>query len=115
MKNNRQKIRELAASLKDNPNDSFTKFALALELLKNNDVSKARVLFESILKQDPGYLGVYYQLGKLYERSGRLTDAQRMFTDGLEIAKKKNEERTALELKEALESINIELNDDSIS
>ncbi len=115
MKNNRQKIRDLAASLKENPNDSFIKFALALELLKNNDVSKAKVLFESILKQDPDYLGVYYHLGKLYERTGRLSDAQQMFTDGLEIAKKQNNERTALELKEALESINIELNDDSIS
>lgn len=115
MKNNRQKIRDLAASLKENPNDSFIKFALALELLKNNDVSKAKVLFESILKQDPGYLGVYYHLGKLYERTGRLDDAQRMFTDGLEIAKEQKDERTALELKEALESINIELNDDSVS
>lgn len=115
MKSNRQKIRNLAASLRENPNDSFIKFALALELLKKDDVSKARVLFESILKQDPDYLGVYYHLGKLYEQNGRLEDAKKMFADGLEIAKKQNDERTALELNEALETINIELNDDSIS
>lgn len=115
MKNSRQKIRNLATSLKENPNDSFIKFALALELLKKDDVSKARVLFESILKQDPDYLGVYYHLGKLYEQTRRLEDAQKMFTKGLEIAKKQNDERTTLELNEALETINIELNDDSIS
>ncbi|MDZ7719709.1 MAG: tetratricopeptide repeat protein [Balneolaceae bacterium] len=115
MKNSRQKIRDLASSLKENPDDSFTKFALALELLKKDGVSKAKVLFESILKQDPDYLGVYYHLGKLYERTGRLDDAQQTFLDGLEVAKKQNNERTALELKEALESINTELNDDSIS
>jgi chorismate synthase len=64
---NRQsnKIRELAGYLKKNPNDSFTKFALALELLSLNDVSKAQGLFESVLKQDPDYLGVYYHLGQI--------------------------------------------------
>lgn len=115
MKNSRQKIRELASSLKKNPNDSFIKFALALELLKQDDVSKARVLFESVLEQDPDYLGVYYHLGKLYEKTGRLKDAQTMFTDGLEVARKKNDKRTELELIDALESLNIELNNDFTS
>ncbi len=115
MKNNRQKIRDLAASLKKNPNDSFTKFALALELLKKDDVSKARVLFESVLEQDPEYLGVYYHLGKLYERTGRPEDAQSMFTNGLKVARDQNDKRTELELLDALESLNIELNNDSTS
>lgn len=113
MKDSRQKIRDLAASLKENPNDSFIKFALALELLKKDDVSKAKVLFESILKQDPDYLGVYYHLGKLYERTDRPEDAQIMFTDGLKVARQQNDKRTELELLDALESLNIELNDDS--
>lgn len=113
MKNSSPRVRQLAKSLKENPDDSFIKFALALELLKQDDVTKAKVLFESILEQDPDYLGVYYHLGKLYERSGRHKDAKRLFTDGIEIAQKQNNERTRQELKEALESLNIELNDDS--
>lgn len=106
MKSNQQKIRELAQSLQKNPDDSFIKFALALELLKIDDVTKARVLFESILKQDPDYLGVYYHLGKLYESEGRIEDAKKIFSDGLTIAEKQNNKRTELELKEALESLN---------
>lgn len=115
MKNNNQKIRELAESLQKNPDDSFLKFALALELLKKDDVTKAKVLFESVLRQDPDYLGVYYHLGKLYERQGRFEDAKKMFSDGLKVALVQQDDRTALELKDALESINIELNDDSTS
>lgn len=106
MKNNSQKIRELAQSLKRNPDDSFVKFALALELLKKDDVTKARVLFESVLKQDPDYLGVYYHLGKLYERQGRWKDAEKMYSNGLKIADEQKNKRTALELREALESLN---------
>lgn len=115
MKNSSNKIRQLAKSLKENPGDSFTKFALALELLKKDNVEKARVLFESVLKQDPEYLGVYYHLGKLYERQGRFQDAKKIFTDGLQVAKNQQNERTLLELNEALESLKIELNHDSTS
>ncbi len=109
MTKNHKKIRELAGFLKKNPEDSFTKFALALELLKLDEVSKARVLFESILKQDSEYLGVYYHLGKLYERTGRPGDAREMYTQGILVAERQNHERTLAELKEALELLNTEM------
>ncbi len=112
MESSNKNIKQLAGFLKKNPNDTFSKFALALELLKLNEVSKARVLFESVLKQDPGYLGVYYHLGKLYEKNGRHEDAQKMYIQGIDLAKQQKNERTLLELKEALENLKIELDND---
>jgi len=112
MTKNSKKIRDLAGFLKKNPEDSFTKFALALELLKLDEVSKARVLFESVLKQDPQYLGVYYHLGKLYERTGRPKDARAMYIQGIRVAEQQSHERTLAELKEALELLNIEMDYD---
>ena len=109
MPENRDKIKKLVQFLKKNPDDSFTRFALALELIKQNEVSKAGVLFESILEQDPGYLGVYYHLGKLYEQTGRHSDARNLYHEGIRLAKEQGELRTELELKDALETINIEL------
>lgn len=105
-------IKQLAGYLKKNPNDSFTKFALALELLKLGDVSKARVLFESVLKQDPEYLGVYFHLGKLYEKNRRPNDAADLYEKGIELAKKQNNERTRQELTEALEHLKTETDND---
>lgn len=101
-------ISKLAGFLKKNPNDSFSKFALALELNKIGEVSKARILFESILEQDPGYLGVYYHLGKLYESTGRVAEAKKMYSDGITIAKQQENEKTRIELAEALEILMIE-------
>lgn len=109
MADNKQKIQRLARFLKKNPGDSFTKFALALELLKQEQVSRAQLLFESVLEQDPEYLGVYYHLGKLYEQIGRLNDARDLYETGIDIAVKQNHERTKIELQEALENLNIEL------
>jgi tetratricopeptide (TPR) repeat protein len=103
------KIAKLAAFLKKNPTDSFSKFALALELLKLDEVSKSRVLFESILRQDPDYLGVYYHLGKLYEQLGLLQQAKRLYESGITVSIKQNNSRTESELKDALELLKIEL------
>lgn len=104
------KIKTLALHLKKNPADSFSKFALALELLKINEVSKARLLFESVLEQDPNYLGVYYHLGKLYERIGLYQEALKSYSDGIKLAEKQESRRTLSELKEALEILKIEMN-----
>lgn len=108
MPDNKQNIRRLAGFLQNNPNDVFTKFALALELLKAGEVTKAKVLFESVLKQDPEYTGVYYHLGKLYQSSGRNKDAATLFQKGIEVADKQGKNRTKSELQEALVTLNDE-------
>lgn len=103
MAENSDKIKKLAGYVKQNPGDSFSKFALALELMKQNEVSKARVLFESVLAQDPDYLGVYYHLGKLYERIELNKEAVSLYQEGAELARKQGNQRTEAELKDALE------------
>ena len=103
MAENIEKIKKLAGLVKLNPEDSFSKFALALELMKQNEVSKARVLFESVLAQDPEYLGVYYHLGKLYERINLDKKAVSIYQDGVKVARKQGNQRTESELKDALE------------
>lgn len=103
MQDNEGKIKKLAGFVKKNPADSFSKFALALELMKKNEVSKSRVLFESILKQDPDYLGVYFHLGKLYEGLDMKEQALSLYRKGVELARRQNNQRTEAELKDAIE------------
>src|SRR5690554_2418048 len=105
MSDNGGNITRLARYIRENPDDSFSKFALALELLKNNQEQKALVLFESIRGSDPGYLGTYYHLGKLYQHLGKTTDAEHCFLQGIELASENNEQRTLSELTEVLEQI----------
>ncbi|WP_138432016.1 tetratricopeptide repeat protein [Fodinibius saliphilus] len=106
---NKSKIKQLARQIKNNPGDSFSKFALALEFRKNGEFKKARILFEDILSSDPEYVGVYYHLGKLYEALDRLKDAKKLYTKGIDIAQKQNKGRTKTELKEALSQVEIEI------
>lgn len=103
------KIKQLAKQIKKNPGDSFSKFALALEFRKQGKFKNARILFEDILQNDPDYVGVYYHLGKLYEMHDRLRDAQKMYKRGIPKADQQKKERTKSELEEALQNVEIEI------
>lgn len=100
------KIKKLAAYIKQNPDDSFSKFALALEFKKMDKFDKARILFENIRNNDPGYVGVYYHLGKIYELVDMNEQAAITYKEGIRIASPNNEEdRTVSELREALQEL----------
>ncbi len=111
--NQQSKIKQLARQIKNNPGDSFSKFALALEFRKEGEFKKARILFEDILSSDPDYVGVYYHLGKLYESLDRLDDAQNLYQKGIIIADEQDEQRTKKELREALQQLEIEIEEQS--
>lgn len=101
------KIKQLARQIKNNPGDSFSKFALALEFRKEGEFKKARILFEDILASDPDYVGVYYHLGKLYEVLDQHNDAKELYNKGIDVAGQQGETRTKKELSEALEQLKI--------
>ena len=102
-------VEDMSESNRKNPSDSFSKFALALEFLKQEEIQKARILFESVRENDPGYVGVYYHLGKLYQRIGRNIEAKKTFEEGVKVAGQQQEERTLSELQEALDQLTSEM------
>jgi tetratricopeptide (TPR) repeat protein len=112
MSSNNEKIKTLARNIQADPGDSFSKFALALEFLKKDNLQRAIILFENVYANEPEYLGVYYHLGKLHERLESFEKAKKMYSEGIEIAAKQKEQRTLKELKEALAELNIELESD---
>ena len=87
---------------KQKPDDAFVKFAIAQEYVGMNDDTTALVHFKSLLETQPGYLPLYYQLGKLYERLEELKSAADIYAKGVIIAKAANDIKTAGELNEAL-------------
>lgn len=107
------KIKQLARQIKNNPGDSFSKFALALEFRKEGEFKKARILFEDVLSSDPEYVGVYYHLGKLYEALDHLKDAKKLYQKGIKIASQQNEQRTEKEIREALQQLEMEIEERS--
>ncbi len=88
--------------LRENPDDAFARYALALEYKKENLPSKAREVLESLRKSQPDYLPTYYQLGKLIEEDGDDERALRVYKDGLHLAIRLHDLKTRSELEEAI-------------
>ena len=99
------RIEILKGFLKDNPNDSFSRYALALEYVKLSQNDDALREFETVKQNDPGYVATYFQLGQLYQKIGRTHDAEKTFRMGITAAAKAGDEHTKSELEAALESL----------
>src|SRR5215475_4894692 len=65
------RIEILKGFLDENPNDSFSRYALALEYVKLDKHDDAVQEFETVKKNDPDYVATYFQLGQLYQKMGK--------------------------------------------
>ena len=99
------RIEKLKEFLLASPNDNFLLHALALEYIKEGQDADARNLFEGILQRDPGYVGSYYHLAKLLERTGEQALAIEWYEKGMAAAKAAGENHAYGELRSAYEEL----------
>ena len=99
------RIEILKGFLNENANDSFSRYALALEYVKLEQNDDAVREFETVKKNDPDYVATYFQLGQLYQKMGQTHDAEKTLRTGITVASKVGDEHTRSELEGALESL----------
>ena len=99
------RIEKLLEYLKTADKDSFLQHALALEYIKVGNDEEARKLFNELLLREPTYVGSYYHLGKLLERVGDFDKALRIYTRGMEEAKKAGDNHAYNELQGAKDEV----------
>lgn len=95
------RLSRLKAFYEEDPEDPFTRFALAQEHLKQGNTEEALAFFEELVDTDPGYVGTYYHLGKLYERLDRTDEALSTYEQGIEVARERGETKALSELQDA--------------
>jgi Tfp pilus assembly protein PilF len=99
------RLEKLKEFLLADPNDPFIKHAMALEYAKIGDEKSARALLEDILERDPAYIGSYYHLAKLLERTGETALALQWYEKGMAAAKTAGEKKAYNELQAAYEDL----------
>ncbi len=100
-----ERIDKLKEFLAASPEDSFLQHALALEYVKIDNDAEAKKLFTAILEREPGYVGSYYHLGKLLERTNEIAQAINTYEKGMAAAKKAGDNHSYNELQGAYEDI----------
>ncbi|HKR06787.1 MAG TPA: tetratricopeptide repeat protein [Bacteroidia bacterium] len=100
------RIELLKEYLKDDPDDAFTLYALALEYTKLGENVTANNFFSTLVDKHPGYLPAYYHFGKLNEKINEKEKANQLYLKGIELAKNQHDQHTFNELKQAFNSFN---------
>ncbi len=100
------RIEQLKAYLENSQDDSFLQHALALEYIKLDQDTEAKILFEELLSREPSYVGSYYHLGKLLERIGNNENALLVYQKGMQQATQAGDRHSYVELEAAFEDLN---------
>ncbi len=99
------RIEKLKEYLKTAQKDSFLQHALALEYIKLGNDEEARKLFTEILLREPTYIGSYYHLAKLLERTNQTDKAITIYEKGMAEARRAGDNHSYNELQAAHEEL----------
>lgn len=99
------RLTELFKFLEEDPNDPFLYYAIATEYVRLADDAKALEYFQIVRSRFPKYVGTYYHLGKLLQRTGKREEAVDVYRDGIDAANDARDRNALRELKEALADI----------
>jgi tetratricopeptide (TPR) repeat protein len=87
------------------PNDSFSRYALALELEKDSRVDEAITQLQEVIARDANYVAAYYHLGRLLAKTGKEETALDIYRRGLDVANRLGDQKTRNEIQEAIEML----------
>jgi tetratricopeptide (TPR) repeat protein len=98
------RLTKLLEFLASEPNDPFVLYALATEYNTSNQEEKAFYYYHLLVEEHPDYVGTYYHLGKLYEKTQESQKAIEIYKKGMLAARRKNDGHAFSELQGAYNS-----------
>lgn len=102
MKTRREMLEEFVTT---DPNDSFSRYALALELEKADSRVEAAAQLREVVARDPDYVAAYYHLGRMLLVLGKIEEARTFYERGLDVATAAKDQRAQSEIQEALDML----------
>ena len=90
----------LEQSLAEDPTDTFLRYGLALQCLREGDVEEGRERLQALIADHPDdQVAAYQQLGQSYMESGESAPAREVLTVGLAKARLRGDWHAASEME----------------
>jgi uncharacterized protein HemY len=102
------RLEQLLQFVKEEPEDPFNIYAVAMEYLKL-DSEKAIPFLEKLVNQHAAYVPTYYTYAKLLHSRKSYPKAKQLFEAGIAIATKANDTKAVAELRNALSELEFEM------
>jgi tetratricopeptide (TPR) repeat protein len=99
------RLEMLTQFLKENPNDSFARYGLAMEYSKGGDSERALAEFNKLLETNPDYTAGYFMAAQTLAKSGRTEEARKKLTDGIACAARTGNTHAKSEMQAMLEEL----------
>ena len=96
---------KIEAMLADEPNDTFLRYSLALELDKEGDHDASLVRLNELCSDDPAYVPAFFMAGQQLARLNRIEEARAVLRDGIDQARAQGDSHAAAEMSEFLTSL----------
>ncbi len=99
------RIAMLAEILRENPEDAFARYGLALEYSKAGQIEQALAEFKTLIEKNPDYTPAYFMAGQTLAGASRIDEARRMLVDGIASAVRTGNTHAQSEMTAMLEDL----------
>jgi tetratricopeptide (TPR) repeat protein len=102
------RIEKLENFIKEDPNDPFPKYALALECQEQNP-HLAKTLFEELLENHPEYTATYFHAADFFYQMDFIEKAMNIYEEGIRRLKQGKDQKALSELQNAYQNFLFEI------
>ncbi|HUP79125.1 MAG TPA: hypothetical protein VM260_11275 [Pirellula sp.] len=100
------RIDKIQAMLIEDPRDSFLRYTLAMEFRKLDENEKSLKLLAELANNDePKYVAAFFMAAQQLVELDRLDEARRFLRDGIDEARRQDNQHAAAEMSELLSEI----------
>lgn len=101
------RIEMLQQFLTEHPNDSFTRYALAMEHSRAGQVDTAMAEFNKLLAKNPDYDAGYFMAAQTLHKAGRVDEAKSYLEKGIASATRNSNSHARTEMEAMLDELNL--------
>lgn len=96
---------KIEAMLADEPDDTFLRYSLAMELDKEGDHDRSLKLLTGLIKGEPPHIPAFFMAGQQLARLGQIAEARDVTRAGIDAARQQGDTHAAGEMSEFLMSL----------
>jgi hypothetical protein len=84
--------------LRQEPDDAFLRYALAMELEKAGEHEQSLAIFRALMADDPPHVASFLMAGQQLAAQDRVPEARQVLRDGIEAARRQGDHHAASEM-----------------
>ena len=91
--------------LAEEPQDTFLRYALAMELKNDDEYEQSDLMFRELMRDEPPYVPAFFMLGQQLVGQDNIDEAKTVLQLGIEQAQQQGDLHAAGEMTELLQSL----------